>query len=202
MKIKPSERLALIGTTGSGKSFLAARLLTGLKRAVVIDPKHTFKLEGYKPGKRLPLWSNEYRLIYRPAMNDDSAMAGLLFELWKRGNVVIYIDELQTLTDLYPLSTRALENIARTGREKKISLWAAMQRPRWVPRIFLTESEVLAVFLLRAQDDRKYISGFGGPEMESTLPEFGFWYIRPGMVNPIPLKLEGEKFIQLKEVNA
>lgn len=190
--IKSSERVSILGATGSGKTVLARHLIQGLRRIVVIDPKHTFKppARDFMPGSRLPLFRRDFRIIYRPRPDDDIPMASLLYEIWNRGNTVIYVDELATISDMYPATTQELANISRTGRERGVGVWASMQRPRFVPRVFLTESEIWFVFRLRSLDDRRYVAGFTGEETLDQLPPFSFWSVRPDEAQARPLKLD------------
>jgi hypothetical protein len=178
INIRNSERVAIIGATGSGKTVLARFLLSGLNRVIVIDPKHTFHMAGYKPGWRLPLTSGEFHLVIRPGGKDDERLAGFLARLMKEGSVTIYCDEAATTSDVFPETTATLIEIARTGRERHVALWCTMQRPRRVPLTMLTETETFFVFSVRSKDDRDYIKGYTGDEVSDRLPRFQFWYYR------------------------
>jgi hypothetical protein len=193
IRIDANERAAFIGATGTGKTVLAKFLLGYLDRCIVIDPKHTFKLDGYKRGWTLPWLGNKFRIIVRPKPSDDERLAALLWEAYQRRNVTIYVDELASLEDRFPETIDILQEIARTGRERKVGLWSAMQRPRWVPRIFLTESETFFVFALRSKDDRANVAGFiGGESDDRKIPFHFFWYVRPEEENPALMKLNIE----------
>ncbi len=185
IKILNSDRVAFLGSTGSGKTQLAKFFLEKLNRVVVIDPKHTFKLDGFKKGWTPPSFKNDFKLIVRPKRSEDERLDELFLKLFKMGNVTIYCDEMATLSDFFPESTRTLEDIARTGREKRVALWSAMQRPRGCPKVFLTESEVFFCFNLRAEEDRKYVQTFAGDEAtHSKVKKFSFWYIRTDEESP------------------
>jgi len=193
VKIKLDERAAFLGATGSGKTELAMHLLGYAgDRVLVIDPKKTFNMEGFKKGKRLPLLSSSFRMIYRPDKDDDDKMSKLAREIFGRGNARVYVDELGTLAKFFPHTTEVLEDIARTGRERNISLWHATQRPRWVPLSFFSESEVWFVFLLRDPRDRSHVRDIVGPQVAEKLPLYQFWYSRPGMEDALLLKLNLE----------
>ena len=177
IRILAGDRVAFIGASGTGKTELAKFFLTRLNRVVVIDPKHTFRLEGFKRTWRLP-WSknSDFRLIVRPKMEQDAELYELIARLYKMGHVTIYVDEMATLSDMFPSSTALLKNVARTGREKRVALWSAVQRPRGVPLVFFTECETFFVFNLRSMDDRQHIRGYIGDEVLDRIPKFKFWH--------------------------
>lgn len=190
VKIETDERASIIGATGSGKTVLCKYLLNYAgDRVLVIDPKHTFQHEGYKVGRKLPILNTDFKTVYRPNRGDDDKLVKLLSEAYKRGNVRIYVDELATTAQAFPKATRILEDIARTGRERHISLWSATQRPRHVPLSFFTESEVWFVFLLRDPRDRSHVRDVVGVEVMERIPMYHFWYSRPSMSNPVLLTL-------------
>lgn len=177
IKILASDRVAFIGASGTGKTELAKFFLTRLNRVVVIDPKHTFRLEGFKRTWRLPWARNsDFKIIVRPKMDQDAELYELIARLYKMGHVTIYVDEMATLSDMFPASTALLKNVARTGREKRVALWSAVQRPRGVPLVFFTECETFFVFNLRSMDDRQHIRGYIGDEVLDRIPKYKFWH--------------------------
>ena len=177
IRILASDRVAFIGASGTGKTQLAKFFLTRLNRVVVIDPKHTFRLEGFKRTWRLPWAKNsDFKLIVRPKMDQDAELYELIARLYKMGHVTIYVDEMATLSDMFPHTTALLKNVARTGREKRVALWSAVQRPRGVPLVFFTECETFFVFNLRSMDDRQHIRGYIGDEVLDRIPKFKFWH--------------------------
>lgn len=177
IRILASDRVAFIGASGTGKTQLAKFFLTRLNRVVVIDPKHTFRLEGFKRTWRLPWAKNsDFKLIVRPKMEQDAELYELIARLYKMGHVTIYVDEMATLSDMFPHTTALLKNVARTGREKRVALWSAVQRPRGVPLVFFTECETFFVFNLRSMDDRQHIRGYIGDEVLDRIPKFKFWH--------------------------
>lgn len=199
ISIKNSDRVAFIGTSGSGKTVLAKYYLQFLNRVVVIDPKHTFKLDGFKRAWRIPFMARSFKLVVRPKMNDDEKLLELIQVLYKMRNVTIYVDELATLNDTFPLSTAALANVARTGRELKVALWTATQRPRGVPRIFMTESETFFIFNLRAEEDRAYVAGYAGNEVQERIMNREFWYVRTDAERPdlLTLDLDNNRIVEI-----
>lgn len=180
IEIGADERLAIIGATGSGKTVVAKYLLERTTRAIVVDPKHTFELESFKVTKGKPFFrKKQYHMIYRPSMARDKELAELLIYFWHQGDTIIYIDELSTISEGYPGTIAVLSEIARTGRERNVGLWVTMQRPRYVPKLFLTEAEQMFVFALRNGEDRLYVAGYAGEEVKRPIEKYQFWYTSP-----------------------
>lgn len=208
INISASDRIAFIGKTGSGKTELAKFFLSRLNRVVVVDPKHTFKLDGFKnlkPGNwSLPVFKKDFRLIVRPRRHDDEELTDFMEVLNKTKNLTIYIDELATLTDMFPYTTAYLADVVRTGREKKVAVWSGMQRPRGTPRVYLSETETFFCFALRAKEDREYIRGYAGDEVMQKIPKFHFWHIRADEDQSNLMTLDKEsgkiKLVNRKEV--
>lgn len=192
MKISTRERVLFVGATGSGKTELAKRLLRDIKRVLVIDPKHTFILDPFKVRRSLNVYfweRKEFQLIARPVRGEDIKLRDMVEGAYAQGDFTIYVDELASLADRFPATLETLEDIARTGRERGVSLWNAVQRPRWTPKIFMTETETFFVYNLRAEEDRQYMAGFVGSFVaETRLPQHEFFYCRAD-ANTDPLKM-------------
>jgi len=184
ISLKPGEHACILGCTGSGKTILSEFLLSDMNRAIVVDPKLEFKLPGYTRRFSLWPWEKEFRLIWRPRRSDDLKLAGLLRRAWKKKNLTIYVDELQSLTDFFPQATAVLSDVIRTGRSRRVSVWTATQRPAWVPRWFLSESRHKFVFTLLDKADRLRASDVIGDAAKQMLDLHDFYYHAPGLTTP------------------
>lgn len=209
IRLETNQRSLFVGTTGSGKSELAKHFLSQINRVLVIDPKHTFKMEGYRRARSLPWQAQlsqlvkwvgfnndaDFRVIYRPRRGEegDSELSELIYKIGKMKHITVYIDELSTLADQFTEATKMLADVVRTGRERHIAVWSAIQRPRWVPRIFLTEAENIFQFQLRSEDDRQYMAGFIGKHVIQPIDGHNFWYSGVDIQSPVLLHLEKEK---------
>lgn len=193
IKIKDSDRVLFVGTTGFGKTELARFFLRGMNRVVVIDPKHMIQWEGYRRGRGLPTFGDDFHVIYRPRLEDDFELAMLIHKLGKMKRLTIYCDELMSLVEMFPEATRQLEDVVRTGRERHVAVWSAMQRPRWVPIFFLSEAEVKFQFYLNDFADRERMSHFSTPEVLDDLDYYQFWYYRVNQKVPQLMTLDKAK---------
>ncbi len=193
IQIRTDERVLFVGKTGSGKTELSKYFLSKMNRCLVIDPKHTFKLDGYEPRKKLSLFNDDFKIIFRPNENEDEKLAALIQKVSRDGDCTIYCDELATLSEEFPISTKKLGNLARIGREMNVAVWNAIQRPRWVPRIFITESEICFYFKLRSGEDRKYMAEFIGQKALEPLEPYAFLYANDRDDEPQKMRLDLDK---------
>lgn len=184
ISIRPGEHLGILGSTGTGKTVLSKYLLADVNRAIAVDPKLELSLDGFRRRFDLMPWWKEFRVIWRPRRGDDLKLATLLRRAWKRGNLTIYIDELQSLTDFFPASTEVLADVIRTGRSRRVSVWWATQRPAWVPRWFVSESRHKFVFSLLDGADRRRAAEMIGDLAKDTLDFHDFYYLGPGLTQP------------------
>ena len=192
LTIAAGDHIGLMGTTRSGKTVLSRQLLAAVQRGIVIDPKLEFpapgvsaRSEGWRVDFHLYPWWKTFRVIWRPRRVDDERLSNLIRLAWKRKNLVLYVDELQSLTDFFPASTATLADVIRTGASRRVSVWWSAQRPYWVPRQFISEAHHKFVFTLVDEDDRDRAAKFVGPRAKVEMPMHDFLYRRVGMTDPV-----------------
>lgn len=184
----PTERGVIIGATGSGKSTLARHIIALYRHVLVVDPKQTFG-SGERGGGHLPgfalakspreldrLGRRHERLQYRPDMDyqNPDDWERIYSWLYRRGNTYCYTDEAFDIHH-YNRPPQSFRRCITSGRELGIGMLHATQRPRGIDRRILTEAERFFVFVLRDDDDRRFLSSRIGP---GRLPGYGFWYTR------------------------
>lgn len=174
-----TDRVAAIGQTGSGKSWLMAYMLATREFVVVHDGKGTTWIPGTKRFK--PEWQgyklvrtvdelarvrlkgrDSVRLIYRPTaaamMAGDERFFGWVY---RSKGWTCYVDEL-TLVQTGTMPGRNLMSCITRGREKGIEMWIGTQRPMAIPKICLTEAEHTYSFFLKDLADRQRIESSAG----------------------------------------
>jgi hypothetical protein len=97
----------------------------------------------------------------------------LLAEVYAAGNVTIYIDEV------YGVCHRGqagpwLTALYTRGRELGIGVWAATQRPSWIPLFVLSESEWLLTFRLQLEADQRRVAQMMGEDAYAELRGHSF----------------------------
>lgn len=181
LTIKSNERVALIGRTGSGKTYLAEALTRPLRRLVIIDPNGVLErrflphVPWAKGVKHLEAGDPARLYVSLDRPQDYNAVFDTIYRRVR--NVVVYIDEAYGVSGPSPTSSDALWALYTRGRARGIGVWAATQRPRFIPRFTLSEAEWYFVFQLQLDDDRDYLARIVHPALKTRPPDpHGFYY--------------------------
>lgn len=151
---KVGEHVAVIGTTGTGKTFLVSELVKRRRYVTIFRTKpDDIKFEGFKEhrdSKALEDWRNELNLIRPRYQNQPQVGYELLEKVWEHGRWTIVIDEFFYVERLG--LKQSLERLLTQGRSKKISVVLGMQRPVQVTRFALSEVSHIFCFRLEGRD--------------------------------------------------
>jgi hypothetical protein len=159
-----TERITVVGKTGSGKTQMSAWHLSTRNWDeipwIIIDFKGDPLLTKI-PAKEIsvndevPDEPGLYRMMPDSRL-DAEALEGMFDRIHKRGNVGLYIDEGYQISPYSP----GLARILTQGRSRHIPTMFVSQRPAWVSKFVYTETEYLVAFHLNALSDRKRVEEF------------------------------------------
>lgn len=207
-RYRPGEHVTVLGSTGSGKTHLCYQLLGQVSRpelpavSLVMKPRDATvrrfaKANGHKIVRHWPPFKTPfhgkppgYVLWPKHTHDPDRDNATLwrefracILDSYKRGNRILFADETAGLTDELGLKTECVALWTR-GRSMGTGLWAASQRPAYIPLHAYTNSEHL--FLAyeadkRGRDRFREIGGVDAKLVSDTVLSLGKYqwlYIR------------------------
>jgi hypothetical protein len=176
------KRTAVVGSTGSGKTqfavwLLLVRMLAQFRVWIVFDYKGDQLIEeiGAKEiGVNSPIPTKPGLYVVRPIPElNDEEVTQLLWRIWARGDVGVYIDEGYMVGIRNP----ALNACLTQGRSKHIEMIILSQRPKWMSKFVFSEANYFAVFNLTLEEDRKYVRTYLGGNNIDLLPSYHCtWY--------------------------
>lgn len=197
--LKSNERFCVVGKTGSGKTYLAKRLIwDAFDHCIFYDWKHHHYDELNAPVLQTV---DEVRQALAP---DDLerrvskfvfAPKGLGMETWNEvckiawdaGNIHILSDELKGIYQnngrTSPIS-KYHEYILTRGRVRGVGITGVSQRPKKIPMETISEAEHLFIFRLNLKDDRDRVAEVIGREggiKAGKLSHHHFLYYNTGM---------------------
>lgn len=198
-EIPRDKHVFVCGRTGTGKSYLAERYLTGYDYVVKLDTKNE---TDERKSKGLSAWygleedkdftiirdidmlddCETSKIIYVPDYDDQNEETFNKFFRWcfERENTIIWVDELMSIGTVqrYP---KELGRIYQQGRSKNVAIWACSQRPSGVPLIATANTSYFFIFDLGLLRDRKRMVEDTGCEELYELPTgYNFWYYKMG----------------------
>ncbi len=175
--ISSDERVCLIGKTGSGKTYLARKLLLKQKRVLIYDPR-----DGLDDWDTDTDSANTVNRIkdddaFRIRIVEEDRFLTLLESVLVRGDVLVYIDEIYGITTGPTAYPKILRDIWTRGRSLNIGAWGATQRPKMIPLFFLSEAEHFFVYRLTMPADRKIVAGMAHEQLDTVIKDVhGFYY--------------------------
>lgn len=184
-----SEHVSCVGPNGSGKSTVMLALLAERGKRIAADGRPTritvfgdkprdatLTRTGWKRLTRLEQWPPGYgeeHVLVWPAYKDPHTASanqrvifrGVINEIIRSGNQIIYIDEAAYWTEYRPEGlglSALLSQCWQKMRSSGISVVASTQRPRRVPMAMWTEPYWLVIFRPEDEDDLKRVAQLSG----------------------------------------
>lgn len=155
---RQGEHVAIIGDTGTGKTFLFSRLVQYRSHVVVFKTKRddTWReFQGFRRVKDARAMDEHYasKLIVDPPYDKQGEVgADILERSWRQGGWTVGIDELWYTERLH---LRAyIERLLTQGRSEHLTALLGMQRPVFVSRFALSQCTHVFSFRVEGRDTK------------------------------------------------
>lgn len=160
ISILSNDRVFIAGKTGSGKSYLTKTLMGGINRLVFIDPKceHSFPnaqvFDSFPSAKQFLTnkFEEKFFVHVKPNKINHELLNNFLREIFVIGNCTAIFDEVGRFC--FPRVCEEHDRLIRQGRSRGIGVWHLTQRPAWIDKYLVSESEHVFNFFLKVHSDR------------------------------------------------
>lgn len=179
-----TERISIIGATGTGKTQAALWQLSGRNYHqmpwIVYNFKEDDSIDSI-PGSRnlklneLPIKDGKHIpgvYITHPLPDEGAEVEAQMWAIWKVGGIGVYVDEGYMIGK----NNRAFRALLTQGRSKRVPMIILTQRPVYMDKFVLTESEYYQVFRLRHKIDVKNTEQFVPVDLSTKLPPYHSYY--------------------------
>lgn len=154
-----TQRHAIVGTTGSGKTTFGLWCLSQRSYDkmpwIIIDAKRDSVirdvpgLEEIRIDAKPPRRPGLYVARPMPGDFDDGVCTKFLYDVWENEHTGLFIDEGYAFRQF----DRGLRTVLTQGRSKRIPVISLSQKPSWVSPFLFSESEFKSVFYLDQPTD-------------------------------------------------
>ena len=154
---RQGEHVAVVGDTGTGKTYLMARLVRMRSHVIVLRTKpDDIKFPGFQTRRKAEAINHVYaeRILLTPTYERQAFEAWHTMEnVYKQGGWCLAIDELWYVEQVLKLQTQ-VNRLLTQGRSKGITVVAGMQRPSQISRFVLSQITHLFSFRTEGRDTK------------------------------------------------
>lgn len=173
------QQISIMGRNGSGKTQMGAWILSHAafdkQPYVLLDYKFDSLLNSIPRIKEIDVDAKIPRhpglYIVHPSPHQITEVEALLWRIWEKENVGLYIDEAHIVPN-----KGAFQAILTQGRSKRIPRIVLTQRPAWVNRFTFSEANFYSVFHLNDLQDQKRVQDFVPVDLSQPLPKYNSWW--------------------------
>lgn len=195
---RQGEHVTLLGSSGSGKTLAASRILDLRQYVLAIATKPRdenlealVRRRGYYRAKRWPVDPRRHpRVVFWPPSGglseieqQSDAILDVMDDVWHSGGWALYFDEVDEITNALGLE-RETKRMLRQSRSSKVSVVGATQRPRGIPLEFYSQATHLFFWQQNDKADLDRIADIGGQtnraavrDTVATLQRFQVCYV-------------------------
>jgi hypothetical protein len=186
-----TQRIAIIGATGSGKTQSALWHLSNRNFHTMPWVVYNFKRDALIDGipharhmglDEIPDAPGIY--VVHPQPHQTAEVENHLWNIWDSENTGVYVDEGYMMGRNNP----AFRAILTQGRAKNVPTMTLTQRPAFLDYFILSESEFFQVFRLQHKKDKVRVEEFSPIDMNQKLPEYYSHYYDVGANETVVLK--------------
>lgn len=189
------QRVFIVGATGSGKTQAALWQLSQRsfqsKPWVIFDFKYDDLINSIEGTQELsfddPIPDRPGIYILHPLPDQQDEVETYMMRIWHHENIGVYIDEGYMIGP----NNRGFRALLTQGRSKRIPMIVLSQRPVWMDRFVMSESEFFQVFRLQHRKDLAAVNEFIPQDIKRRLPEYHSYYYDVGanrlnVMRPVP----------------
>lgn len=178
----PTDRLAVLGRTGSGKTTKAAWHLSGknfdVQPWLIVNTKgdpllnEIASIEGVQEIDVSDTPGDKGLYIVSPLPHERDDLDAMFYRIWEKQNCGVYIDEGYMIE-----KTDGLNALLTQGRSRRIPMIILSQRPAWITKFVFSEADFFSLFQLTRREDRKAATDIVPVSVDYRLaPYCSYWY--------------------------
>ena len=175
LKMDEKKIILIFGKRGSGKSYLAQKLLEDEQRVLIFDTLSEYTegvvFEDYEEFTEFwrKIYQHPYQLIYRPLKPDEEieTIADLVYTI---GNICFLVEEIDCYCTAYKIG-ESFAHVIQRGRHKNITLIGVTQRPFGIHRLLTSQAKEIYIFNTNEPRDLDYLRALLGQDIDKKLDE-------------------------------
>lgn len=171
----------IFGKRGSGKSYLAKKLIAAEQRLFIWDRMGEYDQGVVFTAEEKPMFQEffqhvyrgKFRIIYRPLHPKEEIIwiSDLVYTL---GDVTFLVEEIDSICTPWIIE-ESFEAILNRGRHKDITLIGVTPAPFGIHRDLTRQAKEIYIFSTNEPRDREYLRNLLGSEIEEKLNGLGLY---------------------------
>lgn len=161
--------ILIFGKSGSGKTFLAKRIIEQFPRVIIFDKLHEYDGDvatSFQEFLELEPDARSSYVISCRYLFDDLDEIQLHYDytaraVWEFGNCLLVIEECEQFIDSYASNSNPINHLVSVGRHHGVSLLAIGRRPFEIAVKIRTQFTSIVTFKQTEPNDLRYLASYG-----------------------------------------